>query len=230
MNNSIIQCENLKKYYNNQLVINNINLRISSGEYVAIVGNSGSGKSTLLNILSLLIKGDEGKYLLNGENIFAMSHKNYIAMRNEKIGLILQKFHFISYLTVYENIILPLKLKNKKISSEELERAMHFIEKLDLKDKLKFLPNELSGGQQQRVCIARALVKSPALIFADEPTGNLDTANTEAVMDIFDSLKSKSRTLVMITHNPTLVERFSRKIHIKDGRIVHDSQTPGALT
>lgn len=217
----ILQTNNLKKYYSNSEVLvkalDGISLAIEKGEFVSIVGSSGSGKSTLLHMLGGLDYPSSGIITVEGKNLEDMSKDELTVFRRQKIGFIFQNFNLLPLLNVYENIIFPIELDSRipdKVYVEEV------IEMLGLSSKIFAMPNELSGGQQQRVAIARALVAKPAIILADEPTGNLDSKMSEEVMNLLKKTNSKlSQTIVMITHNPELAKMTNRIIEISDGKI-----------
>jgi len=197
-------------------VLKNIDLDINDGEYVAIVGPSGSGKSTLMNILGLLDTPDSGEYTLSGEAVAGLSSTKLAKLRNSKIGFVFQQFHLLPRTTAIENVEIPLIYSN---ADNPEERAVEALKKVGLGERLKHTPEELSGGQQQRVAIARALVNDPDLILADEPTGNLDKASGEDLMDLFEKLNDDGRTIVVITHDENLARRAKRVVRIDDGRL-----------
>ncbi len=197
-------------------VLKNIDLDINDGEYVAIVGPSGSGKSTLMNILGLLDTSDSGEYTLSGEAVAGLSSTKLAKLRNSKIGFVFQQFHLLPRTTAIENVEIPLIYSN---ADNPEERAVEALKKVGLGERLKHTPEELSGGQQQRVAIARALVTDPDLILADEPTGNLDKASGEDLMDLFEKLNDDGRTIVVITHDENLARRAKRVVRIDDGRL-----------
>ena len=202
--------------------LKDINLSIEKGKFTAIIGPSGSGKSTLLNCIAGLDNISSGKVLLEGKDISTLSDNGLSKLRSEEFGFIFQSFNLIPVINVYENIILPISIDDKKVDKEHID---NIIDKLGLKDKINKFPNELSGGQQQRVAIARALANKPKIIFADEPTGNLDSKTTEEVMDLLEScVKNFGQTLVMITHNNEIAKTADVCIEIKDGEIVKNSQ------
>ncbi|MCG4149105.1 ABC transporter ATP-binding protein, partial [Campylobacter coli] len=193
--------------------LNNINLSVYEGEWLAIMGPSGSGKSTLLNILSLMDTPSSGEYILDNENLEQMDEEQKITLRREKIGLVFQQFHLIPYLNALENVMLSQYYH----SSVDEEDAKMVLEKVGLSHRLTHLPSQLSGGEQQRVCIARALINNPELLLADEPTGNLDEANEQIVLQTLQKLKNEGKTIVLITHNPDLAKFADRTLILQHG-------------
>lgn len=198
----LIQIKNLSKEFGKVKALDNINLNIYKGEWLAIMGPSGSGKSTLLNILSLMDDPSSGKYILDNEDLEQINEEQKITLRREKIGLIFQQFHLIPYLSALENVMLSQYYH----SSVDEEDAKAVLEKVGLSHRLSHLPSQLSGGEQQRVCIARALINNPEILLADEPTGNLDEANEKIVLETLQKLKNEGKTIVLITHNPELAK------------------------
>lgn len=197
--------------------LKDINLSIEKGKFTAIIGPSGSGKSTLLNCIAGLDNISSGKVLLEGKDISTLNDNSLSKLRSEEFGFIFQSFNLIPVINVYENIILPISIDDKKVDKEHID---NIIDKLGLKDKINKFPNELSGGQQQRVAIARALANKPKIIFADEPTGNLDSKTTDEVMNLLNScVKEFGQTLVMITHNNEIAKMADVCIEIRDGKI-----------
>ncbi|CEK39726.1 ABC transporter ATP-binding protein [Paraclostridium sordellii] len=197
--------------------LKDINLSIEKGKFTAIIGPSGSGKSTLLNCIAGLDNISSGKVLLEGKDISTLNDNSLSKLRSEEFGFIFQSFNLIPVINVYENIILPILIDDKKVDKEHID---NIIDKLGLKDKINKFPNELSGGQQQRVAIARALANKPKIIFADEPTGNLDSKTTDEVMNLLNScVKEFGQTLVMITHNNEIAKMADICIEIRDGKI-----------
>ncbi len=198
-----------------------IHLEIKSGEYIAIAGPSGCGKSTLLSILGLLDSPTEGKYTLNGKAVADLPLSERARVRNREIGFIFQSFNLIGDLNVYENVELPLTYRGMK-SAERKERVMAALEKVGMAHRAKHLPSQLSGGQQQRVAVARAVAGSPSILLADEPTGNLDSKNGEAVMELLRELHREGATICMVTHDPRYARHADRTIHLFDGRVVEE--------
>jgi putative ABC transport system ATP-binding protein len=198
-----------------------IDMSIEEGEYVAVIGPSGSGKSTLMNLLGCLDIPTEGTYLLGGEDVSTMSEAQLAEVRNRRIGFVFQQFHLLSSLPAWRNVELPLVYAGVP-RTQRRERAIAALEKVGLGDRVENRPGELSGGQQQRVAVARALVTEPDMILADEPTGNLDSASTAAVLGLLDELHGTGRTIVLITHEHDVAARASRNLVIRDGLITDD--------
>ncbi|WP_271714108.1 ABC transporter ATP-binding protein [Anaeromicropila herbilytica] len=220
---SILKAMNLKKYYGSGVkqvkALDEIDLAIEEGEFVAVVGTSGSGKSTLLHMLGGLDYPTEGKVYVDDQDIFNLKDEALTIFRRRKIGFIFQSFNLIPVLNVYENIVLPIQLDGNTIDQEYVDEV---IEILGLSEKKESLPSELSGGQQQRVAIARALASKPAIILADEPTGNLDSRTSHDVISLLKITSEKfGQTIVMITHNESIASLADRVIQIEDGRIVN---------
>ncbi|HDZ5065229.1 TPA: ABC transporter ATP-binding protein [Campylobacter jejuni] len=213
MKKELIKISNLNKEFGKVKALNNINLSVYEGEWLAIMGPSGSGKSTLLNILSLMDTPSSGEYILDSENLEQMDEEQKITLRREKIGLIFQQFHLIPYLNALENVMLSQYYH----SSVDEEDAKIVLEKVGLSHRLTHLPSQLSGGEQQRVCIARALINNPELLLADEPTGNLDEANEKIVLQTLQKLKNEGKTIVLITHNPDLAKFADRTLVLQHG-------------
>lgn len=211
----LIKIVNLNKEFGKVKALNNINLSVYEGEWLAIMGPSGSGKSTLLNILSLMDNPSSGEYILDAENLAQIDEEQKIQMRREKIGLIFQQFHLIPYLNALENVMLSQYYH----SSVDEEDAKIVLEKVGLSHRLHHLPSELSGGEQQRVCIARALINNPEILLADEPTGNLDEDNEKIVLETLQKLKNEGKTIVLITHNPDLAKFADRTIILQHGNL-----------
>ena len=222
----ILKCENVRKVYgarNNQVVaLDHINLSVQKGEFVAIVGASGSGKSTLLHILGSVDKPTDGKVLIEGTDISTMNRTQAAIFRRRKVGLVYQFYNLIPTLTVRKNILMPLLLDKRKPNKEYFEQIVH---SLGIEDKLEALPSQLSGGQQQRVAIASSLIYRPALLLADEPTGNLDRKNGAEIIDLLKlSNRNLEQTILLITHDEKIALEADRVITIEDGKIVGDQK------
>ncbi|MBN9373878.1 MAG: ABC transporter ATP-binding protein [Cellulomonas sp.] len=200
-----------------------VDLRIGAGEYVAVMGPSGSGKSTLMNILGCLDVLTEGTYRLAGEDVEELDEVELAAIRNRRIGFVFQQFHLLPSLPAWRNVELPLMYAGVR-AVERRERAMLSLERVGLADRTANRPGEMSGGQQQRVAVARALVTDPALILADEPTGNLDSSSTDEVLGLFDELQAQGRTVVLITHEAEVAHHAHRVVHVRDGLVTVDEQ------
>ena len=219
---AILQTKDLKKYYGSGdtqvKALDGVNLSVEQGEFVAIVGTSGSGKSTLLHMLGGLDRPTSGSVMVDGKDIFSLKDEALTIFRRRKIGFVFQSYNLVPVLSVWENIILPIQLDGNKVDTEYVHKV---IETLGLEKKLKNLPNQLSGGQQQRVAIARALAAKPAIVLADEPTGNLDSRTSQDVLSLMKVTGQKfSQTMVMSTHNEEIAQMADRIVRIEDGRIV----------
>ncbi len=201
--------------------LSGIHLEIQAGEYVSIAGPSGCGKSTLLAILGLLDSPSDGTYVLNGQEVARLDHSARARIRNREIGFIFQSFNLIGDLTVFENVELPLTYRGLG-AAERKQRALGALEKVGMSHRLRHYPSQLSGGQQQRVAVARALGGQPSILLADEPTGNLDSKNGDAVMDLLRQLHREGATICMVTHDPRFARHADRQIHLFDGRIVEE--------
>lgn len=210
--------------------LSKISFAIAKGEYVAISGPSGCGKSTLLSILGLLDVASAGTYMLAGHNVVNISKQQRAQVRNRDIGFIFQSFNLISDLTIEENVALPLTYRHDISKAERVSRVNDALAKVNMSHRARHYPSQLSGGQQQRVAVARAIVGSPSIILADEPTGNLDSQNAEAVMDILDSLHKDGATICIVTHDPRSAERAQRSIVLSDGQVVADGLLARELT
>lgn len=202
--------------------LNKVNLEINNGEFVAVMGPSGCGKSTLLNIIGLLDNPTNGKLFFDDYEVSAYTERNRTNLRKSNIGFVFQSFNLIDELTVYENVELPL-LYQKVISAERKKRVEEALERMKIAHRKKHFPQQLSGGQQQRVAIARAVISHPRLILADEPTGNLDSANGEEVMNLITELNQEGTTVVMVTHSPSDAEKAHRIVQLFDGHIVTEN-------
>lgn len=221
----MLKVENLNKYYINGEMklhaLKNINFNIDKGEYVAIMGSSGSGKSTMMNILGCLDREFAGIYNLDGIEISKIDEKEISKIRNAKIGFVFQAFNLLPKLTALQNVELPLVYAGVHKKEREL-RAKEMLEKVGLGERLHHRPNELSGGQKQRVAIARALVNNPAIILADEPTGNLDSVSEKEIMELFTQLNNQGKTIIIVSHEPEVANYVKRILLFKDGRIIKD--------
>lgn len=219
----ILKCEGVKKVYgsggNQVTALNGIDLSVRKGEFVAIIGASGSGKSTLLHILGSVDKPTEGKVMIDGTDLSKLNRTEAAIFRRRKVGLVYQFYNLIPTLTVRKNILMPLALDKKKPNQEYFEKVVN---SLGIAERLDALPNQLSGGQQQRAAIARSLIYRPALLLADEPTGNLDSGSTKEIMEILKELHAEGRTVILITHDNEIAARARRIIRIMDGKIVDD--------
>ncbi len=226
---TVIKLENIKKYYKmgKQTVkaLRGISLEILSNEYVAIMGASGSGKSTLMNLLGCLDTPTYGNYYLNNKNVSNLSENELAEIRNKEIGFVFQTFNLLPKYNALENVALPLVYAGVK-KNERLEKAAYMLKKVGLVDRMTHKPNELSGGQRQRVAIARALVNDPAIILADEPTGNLDSKTSEEIMELFNKIYEDGNTIILVTHEPDIAMNAQRIIHLRDGIIENDNINP----
>ena len=215
---NILTLNGVSKIYGDLKALDNINLTVEKGEWLAIMGPSGSGKTTMMNIIGCMDKPSLGEVILEGQDISRLSPKDLTVIRRDKIGLIFQQFHLVNYLTALENCMMAQYYH----SMPDEEEAMAALEAVGLQDRPKHLPSQLSGGEQQRVCIARALINHPALILADEPTGNLDEKNEYIVMDIFEKLHNAGSTIIVVTHDPEVGDEAERMIVLEDGRIARE--------
>lgn len=226
----ILQLKDISKIYGDLKALDNINLTVEKGEWIAIMGSSGSGKTTMMNIVGCMDKASLGQVILDGQDISKLTPKELTEIRRDKIGLIFQQFHLVNYLTALENVMMAQYYH----SMPDEEEAMEVLEAVGLKDRAKHLPNQLSGGEQQRVCIARALVNHPAIILADEPTGNLDEKNEYIVMEIFEKLHNKGASIIVVTHDQEVGDEAERIIKLDHGKIVgvekKTRQRPGVPT
>src|SRR5881392_4443386 len=223
----LIQIQDMTKvFYTDEIethALSGIHLGIGKGEYVAISGPSGCGKSTLLSIIGLLDTPTGGKYQLNGQGVENLDFSDRSRIRNQEIGFIFQSFNLIGDLTVYENVELPLTYRQKMPSADRKKRVMESLERVGMAHRVRHYPSQLSGGQQQRVAVARALGGKPSILLADEPTGNLDSRNGEAVMELLRDLHREGATICMVTHDPRFARHAERTVHLFDGRIVEES-------
>lgn len=230
--NALIKLQDLKKvFYTDEVethALSGVHFDINQGDYVSISGPSGCGKSTLLSILGLLDTPSGGHYWLNGTAVEELDHGQRAHIRNKEIGFIFQAFNLIGDLTVFENVELPLTYRTGMNRDERKQRVIESLERVGMAHRLRHYPSQLSGGQQQRVAVARALVGKPSILLADEPTGNLDSKNGEAVMSLLADLHSEGATICMVTHDPRYAEYADRKIHMFDGRVV-DEETLNRL-
>jgi len=226
-NNTIIEINCLKKDYHIGTVtvhaLRGVDMKIGQGEFVAVMGASGSGKSTMLNILGCLDQPTKGDYLLDGVDTKTLSKDELAKLRNKKLGFVFQAYNLLPRTTALENVELPLFYNSKVKSKERKEKALWALDAVGLADRMHHMPNQLSGGQQQRVAIARSLVNDPVLILADEPTGNLDTRTSFEIMELFQDLNDKGRTIVYVTHEPDIARFATRNVVFKDGRILREN-------
>ncbi|HEX5364764.1 MAG TPA: ABC transporter ATP-binding protein [Gallionella sp.] len=225
MSDSVIRIEALHKSYETSAgsfpVLKDVDLHISAGEFVAIMGPSGSGKSTFMNILGCLDEPSAGRYLLNGRDVAELNRDELAVLRNRTIGFVFQGFNLLPRMSLQDNVALPLIYAGVE-RDERQQRARELLTKVGLEQYFESMPNKISGGQQQRVAIARALVNRPRLILADEPTGNLDSRTGEEIMALFDNLNREGITIVLVTHEADIAQHAKRQIHFLDGRIVSD--------
>lgn len=224
-NNSLISLRQISKVFGfddmQTIALNEISLDVKKGEFLAIMGPSGCGKTTLLNIIGLLEKPNSGDYIFNSRNTRRFSLSRQAKIRNQEIGFIFQNFNLINSLTVIDNVILPLNYR-RGFNFKNLEKASKLLKIFNLSEREYYKPNQLSGGQKQRVAIARALINRPSIILADEPTGNLDSVNSKIIMSELNNLHREGNTIIMVTHNPNLLEFASRVIYMRDGKIESD--------
>jgi putative ABC transport system ATP-binding protein len=228
MSDTLIQIEQLTKvFYTDEIethALSGVHLSIARGEYVAMSGPSGCGKSTLLSILGLLDTPTAGQYTLNGKEVANLKFSDRSRIRNQEIGFIFQSFNLIGDLTVYENVELPLTYRAGMAASERKDRVMKSLERVNMAHRMRHYPAQLSGGQQQRVAVARALAGSPSILLADEPTGNLDSKNGEAVMKLLKELHDEGSTICMVTHDPRFAKHADREVHLFDGKVVSEDE------
>ncbi|MCR9288896.1 MAG: ABC transporter ATP-binding protein [Bacteroidetes bacterium] len=222
----MIKTSNLMKVYRTEEIettaLNDVNIEIKEGEFVSIMGPSGCGKSTLLNVLGMIDSPSSGEYFFNGQEVGSLPERKRSNVRKHNLGFVFQSFNLIDELTVFENVELPM-LYTKVPSSERKSRVDELLEKMNMMHRRNHFPQQLSGGQQQRVAVARAIVNSPKLILADEPTGNLDSSNGDEVMQVLSELNSEGTTIVMVTHSPYCAEFGNRIIRLLDGQVVTEN-------
>jgi putative ABC transport system ATP-binding protein len=225
---TLIQIEELTKvFYTDEIethALSGVHLNINKGEYLAMSGPSGCGKSTLLSIIGLLDTPTAGRYLLNGKPVESLDFAERSRIRNREIGFIFQSFNLIGDLTVYENVELPLTYRQRMASAERKKRVMEALERVGMAHRVRHYPSQLSGGQQQRVAVARALGGRPSILLADEPTGNLDSRNGEAVMELLGNLHKDGATICMVTHDPRFAKHAEREVHLFDGKVVAEDE------
>lgn len=222
----MIHLEKISRIYEigNQSIhaLDEVDLDIHAGEFVAVMGRSGSGKSTLLNMLGCMDRPDAGDYYLDGSNISSMNDDELSAVRNRYMGFVFQSFHLLPRLTTLENVLLPRRYHTDGLLELDHQKARTLLQRVDLGDRIEHKPNELSGGQRQRVAIARSLINEPKVLLADEPTGNLDSSTSDAIMDLLKELNRDGQTIVMVTHEPEIAKHAKRQIIMRDGRILED--------
>ncbi len=217
---SLLELKNISKIYGGLKALDNVSLSIEKGEWIAIMGPSGSGKSTMMNIVGALDKPTSGEVIFDGRDISKESNRRLTELHRDKIGLVFQQFHLINYLNAVENVMVAQYYHSMPDEKEALEA----LERVGLRERAKHLPSQLSGGEQQRVCIARALINSPELILADEPTGNLDEANENIVLEIFRKLHKEGTSLIVVTHDPEVGEEAERIVRLEHGKIISDQK------
>jgi putative ABC transport system ATP-binding protein len=220
---NLLELKGISKNYGNLWALKEVSMEVRRGEWVAIMGPSGSGKTTMMNIIGCMDKPSAGELLLDAVNITRQSARSLTVLRRDKIGLVFQQFHLVKYLTALENVMISQYYHSMPDEAEALEA----LERVGLAGRAKHLPSQLSGGEQQRVCIARALINYPALLLADEPTGNLDEANEGIVMDIFRRLHREGSTLIVVTHDPEVAAEAERTIVLEHGRIARIEKSAG---
>ena len=215
---SLLELNDISKIYGDLHALDHVSMKVERGEWIAIMGPSGSGKSTMMNIISCMDRPTSGQVIFDGVDLTKESNRKITEFHRDKIGLVFQQFHLINYLTAVENVMVAQYYHSMPDEKEALEA----LERVGLKDRARHLPSQLSGGEQQRVCIARALINSPELILADEPTGNLDEANENIVLDIFRRLHSEGTSLIVVTHDPEVGDVAQRIIRLDHGKVVSD--------
>jgi len=224
----LIQIQDLTKvFYTDEIethALSGIHLSVDKGEYVAMSGPSGCGKSTLLSIIGLLDTPTSGRYSLNGKTVENLDFAERSRIRNQEIGFIFQSFNLIGDLTVYENVELPLTYRQRMPAADRKKRVMEALERVGMAHRVRHYPSQLSGGQQQRVAVARALGGKPSILLADEPTGNLDSRNGEAVMELLQELHREGATICMVTHDPRFAKHAQREVHLFDGKVVAEEE------
>lgn len=217
----MLAARDIKKSYSELDVLKGVNVEIPSGSITSIVGKSGTGKSTLLHILGSLDPPDQGKVIIDNTDIYTLSHKKLAVFRNERLGFVFQFHHLIPEFTALENVLMPSRIKNSNIEASK-KRALELLDYLGLKDRMEHKPNQLSGGEQQRVAVARALINKPSIVFADEPTGNLDTQTSQELHELLVKLKNDfHQTFIIVTHNIELAKLSDKCLEMKDGLIVN---------
>ncbi|MBR2529192.1 MAG: ABC transporter ATP-binding protein [Blautia sp.] len=215
---ALLELKNISKIYGDLKALDNVSIRVEKGEWVAIMGPSGSGKSTMMNIIGCMDKPTMGEVLLSGVDISKETARSLTDIRRDKIGLIFQQFHMVTYLTAVENVMVSQYYH----SMPDEEEALEALGRVGLRDRARHLPSQLSGGEQQRVCVARALINHPELILADEPTGNLDETNENIVLGLFRQLHNEGTTLIVVTHDPEVAEAAQRTIVLEHGRVARE--------
>lgn len=220
----MLNLKQITKIYQTQgetiTALDHVDLNIEQGEFVAIMGRSGSGKSTMLNILGCMDKPTSGQYQLAGKDVSVLDDDDLSKIRNDHIGFVFQGFHLLPRLTALENVMVPLRFASPQKQKDGEQRAKDLLEKVGLGERVHHMPNEMSGGQIQRVAIARSLINQPEVLLADEPTGNLDSAISQQIIDLLKDLSQAGQTIVMVTHEPDIAENAGRTIHFLDGKIV----------
>lgn len=214
---AVVKLKNVYKQYGQIYALHDVSFEVKKGEFISIMGPSGSGKTTLLNLISCLDQPTKGQIIINGKKISELSQKQLTLIRREEVGLVFQQFHLIPYLTAVENVMLAQYYH----SMPDKQEALEALARVGLAERAEHFPSQLSGGEQQRVCIARALINAPAIILADEPTGNLDEENEHRVVEIFQQLHQEGHTIILVTHDPEIGRLAQRQINLEHGKIVH---------